>query len=58
MSGEISLYLNIILTILIIAHIFRTNRPKYWVFIILISGILGALIYFIFEIIPDLLGRP
>jgi len=58
MSGEISLYLNIILTILIIGHIFRTNRPKYWIFIILISGILGALIYFLFEIMPELFGRP
>ena len=58
MSGEISLYLNIILTMLVIGHIFRTNRPKYWIFIILISGILGAVIYFIFEILPELLGRP
>ena len=58
MTGEFYLYLNIFLTFIIVTHIFRTNRPKYWVFVILISGTLGAIIYFIFEILPELMGRP
>ena len=53
MTGEFYLYLNIFLTFIIVTHIFRTNRPKYWVFVILISGTLGAIIYFIFEILPE-----
>tara|TARA_B100001059_G_C17665194_1_gene491566 strand:- start:157 stop:918 length:762 start_codon:yes stop_codon:yes gene_type:complete len=58
MTGEFYLYLNILLTFVIVTHVFRTNRPKYWIFVILISGTLGALIYFIFEILPELMGRP
>lgn len=48
----------VILAILIgfCVHVVKTGRELYWIFIILIFPGLGALIYFIIAILPDLLG--
>src|SRR5882672_12193931 len=36
-------------------HVVKTRRPLYWVFIILVIPGLGSLVYFIAEMLPDLL---
>ncbi len=35
-------------------HLFRTGRDRYWVWLILFVPALGALIYFLMEMVPDL----
>lgn len=46
--------LSLVIQIALIAHVLRTGRPYYWIFIILIPGI-GALAYIIAELLPDFL---
>ena len=41
--------------ILCAVHVVKTRRPLYWVFIILVIPGLGSLVYFIAEMLPDLL---
>jgi len=41
--------------ILCAVHAVKTRRPLYWVFIILAIPVLGGLVYFISEMLPDLL---
>src|SRR5215471_9763829 len=36
-------------------HVVKTRRPLYWVFIILVIPLMGALVYFIAEMLPELL---
>lgn len=42
--------------LLIALHAYRTGRPQYWPFIILVFPGLGAFAYFVFEIMPELIG--
>lgn len=42
--------------LLIALHAYRTGRPQYWPFIILFFPGLGAFAYFVFEIMPELIG--
>jgi len=46
----------LIFTIAMCVHVVRTNQQLYWIFIILIAPGLGALIYFVAIVLPDLLG--
>lgn len=41
--------------VLCAVHVVKTRRPLYWVFIILVIPGLGSLVYFIAEMLPDLL---
>ena len=41
--------------ILCAVHAVKTRRPLYWVFIILMIPVVGGLVYFIAEMLPDLL---
>jgi len=50
-----ALGLSLIIQVALIVHVLRTDRPYYWVMIIFIPGI-GPLIYFIVELLPELLG--
>jgi hypothetical protein len=43
----------IILQALAIVHFVRRRPENYWIFVILMLGGLGALIYFAVEVIPD-----
>lgn len=46
--------LSLIVQIALIVHVLKTGRAYYWIFIILLPGI-GPLVYFIVELLPDLL---
>lgn len=44
-----------ILQVALIIHVIKTDRPYYWIFIIMMPGI-GALAYIIVELMPEFLG--
>jgi len=48
-----ALGLSFIIQIVLIVHALKTGRPYYWVFVIFIPGV-GPLVYFIVELLPDL----
>lgn len=57
--------LSVIFSILVIAaqvalivHVIRTGRPIFWVFILFFFPLIGSIIYFITEVMPDLRGNP
>jgi len=41
-----------LLQLTVVYHAFKTGRPYYWIFVIMAFPIMGALIYFLVEIIP------
>lgn len=47
--------LSVIIQIALIVHALKTGKPYYWVFIIFIPGI-GPIVYFLVELLPELLG--
>ncbi len=49
-----ALGISLIFQVALIVHVLRTNRPYYWVMIIFIPGI-GPLVYFIVELLPELM---
>lgn len=44
-----------VLQIALIVHVIKTDRPYYWIFIIMMPGI-GALAYIIVELLPEFFG--
>jgi hypothetical protein len=46
----------LILSIALCVHVVRTDRPLYWVFIILIIQPLGGLIYLVAVVLPEMFG--
>ena len=46
--------LSFIIQIALIVHVLKTGRPYYWTFIIFIPGV-GPLVYFIVELLPELM---
>lgn len=48
--------LEILVQITLAIHVVRTGRQLYWLFIILFFPVLGSLVYFVAEVLPDL-GR-
>ena len=42
----------ILLQLTVVYHAFRNRRPYYWIFVIMAFPIMGALIYFLVEILP------
>ena len=51
---------NFILVAIAIVHFIRRRPETYWLYVILIGGSLGAIIYIFVEVLPDLetLPRP
>jgi hypothetical protein len=37
-------------------HVVKTGRPYYWIYIVIFAPMVGMLVYFAVEILPDLLG--
>jgi len=58
MRNEPLFYLSLIIQIFMLVHVFRTRRPIYWAFIIFFTPLLGSLIYFIVELLPEIMGNP
>ena len=52
----ILLVLEVLVQLTLAVHVVRTGRQLYWLFIILVFPVLGSLVYFVAEVLPDL-GR-
>jgi hypothetical protein len=52
------LSLPVIINIILIIHVIKTDRERSWIFILFIFPGIGALVYFLTEILPDLLHHP
>src|SRR5580692_8350505 len=50
------LLLSLLISILLCVHVVRTNQSYFWLFIILFLGPLGALVYVVAVLVPDLAG--
>lgn len=48
--------LTFLIQIALVVHVFRTGRPVYWAFIIFFLPAVGAIAYFVVELLPDLAG--
>ncbi len=48
------LILSLLVTITCAVHVFRTGRPYWWFFVLLAAPWLGAAVYFLVEILPEL----
>ena len=46
----------LIAQILCAVHVVRTGRPYYWIYIVIFAPMVGMLVYFAVEVLPDLLG--
>jgi hypothetical protein len=46
----------VIAQVLCAVHIVKTGRPYYWIYIVIFTPIIGMLVYFAVEILPELLG--
>ena len=40
--------------VLLIVHVIKTGRPYYWIYIVLLIPIAGAVAYILVEALPDL----
>jgi hypothetical protein len=48
--------LEVIAQVLCAVHIVRTGRPYYWIYVVVFVPMVGMLVYFFVEVMPDLLG--
>ncbi len=51
-------YLSALFQLLMVIHFFRRRPEGYWLMVIIFLGPLGALAYFIMEVVPDLRVKP
>jgi hypothetical protein len=42
----------VLLQLTVVFHAFKTRRPYYWIFVIMAFPVMGALIYFVIEVLP------
>jgi len=50
------LLLSLLITVLLCLHVVRTNQQIFWIFIIVLLGPIGWIIYGVVILVPDLLG--
>lgn len=43
----------IVLDLLVMMHVYKTNRPHYWMYIVLMVPVLGCIAYLLCEVIPS-----
>ena len=51
-------HVGVLFQVLMIVHFFRRRPEGYWFFVILFLGPVGALVYFVIEVAPDLRIKP
>jgi len=51
-------FLTIAVQIGLIVHVLRTGRPIFWAFVIFFAPMIGSLVYFFAELLPELSGNP
>jgi hypothetical protein len=49
---------SVVLQFVCLVHVFRTGRPYWWAWIILIGSFLGAAVYLVTQVLPDLRHDP
>ena len=49
-------YLTYAIQLLLIIHVLKTGRDKYWIWILLFLPAIGGVAYFVVEILPELRG--
>jgi hypothetical protein len=54
----ILVFLSLLLQVLCAAHVVRTGRSFYWIWIIMGTSFIGVTVYFFMEILPDLRNDP
>ena len=50
--------LAVVVQIVCLVHVFKTGRPYWWFWVILLGSVVGCTVYFIVEILPDLRRSP
>lgn len=58
MMGQSLWLLSATVQIGLIVHVLRTGRPIFWAFIIFFAPMIGSLVYFFVELLPELSGNP
>ena len=58
MIGQLIWFLTIAVQIGLIVHVLRTGRPIFWAFVIFFAPLIGSLVYFFVELLPELSGNP
>jgi hypothetical protein len=58
MLGYLFYLVPVALTVILIVHVFRTGRDRFWVYVLVFLPMAGAIAYVIIEVLPELLrGR-
>jgi hypothetical protein len=52
------LFLTIVVQVLFAVHVHRTGRNTYWIYLILMVPVMGCIIYFVAEVLPELIRDP
>ncbi len=58
MTNQFMWFVTVAIQIGLITHVLRTGRPIFWAFVIFFAPMIGALIYFFVELLPELSGNP
>ena len=54
----ILLILTVLVQVLFAVHVHRTGRSTYWMYLIMMVPVMGCLIYFVIEVLPELIRGP
>ena len=58
MTATFIVGLSLIIQVGLIIHVLLTSRPLFWVFVLFFAPMIGSLVYFFVEVLPDLTGDP
>jgi len=58
MMGQSLWFLTFAVQIGLIVHVLRTGRPIFWAFVLFFAPMIGSLVYFFVELLPELSGNP
>ena len=50
--------LTVLVQVLFAVHVHRTGRSTYWMYLIMMVPVMGCLIYFVIEVLPELIRGP
>lgn len=49
-------YITIIIQVLLVIHVLKTGRSRYWIWILLFVPLIGGIAYLVIELLPELTG--
>jgi hypothetical protein len=50
------IYLTYLIQILLVIHVLKTGRNRYWIYLLLFVPLIGGIAYFVIEVLPELSG--